>query len=297
MKNRNQAAAEMADMSSPAKEARIAQKICHKGIAAIAVLIGMLVLPQSAQAETFYACVKGKKLRMVGADDGCKKKETKISWNDVGPAGPPGPPGPKGDRGPQGAMGPPGPAGPAGSAGDAVAAVCEALGFPSDCKLGELLPTIAPPGTVWVPSTGLLWEKKEDCGMAMPYANPHCMQNEYQWSATGTAFDGTVATVFLALLNDTRELGANCFAGFCDWRLPTIEELQTIASPSLCDGGRKPCFDTAIFGPTTPGFYWSSNTYLAWPQPVFAQGIGLSGDVTNALKVDSRPVRAVRNGR
>jgi hypothetical protein len=79
-------------------------------------------------------------VRLVGANEPCRRNETKIHWNVVGPVGPrgpqgvpglpgpqgfpgkpgdPGPPGPQGPQGPQGATGPTGPAGPQGERGPA----------------------------------------------------------------------------------------------------------------------------------------------------------------------------------
>src|SRR5689334_20657511 len=46
------------------------------------------------------------------------------------------------------------------------------------------------------------------------------------------------------------------FAGHCDWRLPTVVELQTIFD---CRAGN-PCID-APFGPTASGAYWSSTDH------------------------------------
>jgi hypothetical protein len=45
------------------------------------------------------------------------------------------------------------------------------------------------------------------------------------------------------------------FAGRCDWRIPTIAELQSIVSTPPCLG---PCIDP-IFG-STRVLYWSSTT-------------------------------------
>ncbi len=59
-------------------------------------------------------------------------------------------------------------------------------------------------------------------------------------------------TTFLPALNSS-----GCFAGQCDWRLPTIYELQTILSeayPCATD----PCIDP-VFGPT-PTYSLSATT-------------------------------------
>src|SRR5258706_11691293 len=87
----------------------------------------------------FFACVRidrendeGRLMRLVASGEPCRRNETKVHWNVVGPQGPQGPigpvgpVGPKGSTGPQGivgtqgptgAVGPTGPQGPAGVTG------------------------------------------------------------------------------------------------------------------------------------------------------------------------------------
>jgi lamin tail-like protein/collagen triple helix repeat protein len=69
------------------------------------------------------ACVKkgSGQVRVVRPGAGCRKNESRLSWNAQGPAGPRGPAGATGAAGatgPAGAAGPAGPAGPAGAKGD-----------------------------------------------------------------------------------------------------------------------------------------------------------------------------------
>lgn len=119
-------------------------------------------------------------------------------------------------------------------------------------------------GTVTDQLTGLQWEKKTDDGSV------HDKDNRYSWSTApdeGEAPDGTAYTDFLATLNDS----SGCFAGRCDWRLPTIYELQTIVPPSVCTTA--PCIDQSVFGPTGSGggpfdytlLYWSSTSVIDTP--------------------------------
>ena len=94
---------------------------------------------RSVDAQEYYGCYitkDGSAFRIVTDPSQCKKVETAISWNAVGPAGPEGPqgpigltgftgangvqgpqgiPGPVGATGPTGATGPQGPQGPAGA--------------------------------------------------------------------------------------------------------------------------------------------------------------------------------------
>ena len=94
-----------------------------RGVALAVALLLVPVVPLSA--DVLEACVnKGSGgMRLVAAGVACQASETRILWNDEGPAGPAGPAGatgpagPAGPAGPVGATGPAGPSGPAGPAG------------------------------------------------------------------------------------------------------------------------------------------------------------------------------------
>lgn len=60
------------------------------------------------------ACVHQSQIRIVDADEPCRRHEVRVSWNVTGPQGPQGP---KGDKGPQGIPGPQGVQGPKGDQG------------------------------------------------------------------------------------------------------------------------------------------------------------------------------------
>jgi len=101
-------------------------------------------------------------------------------------------------------------------------------------------------GTVTDRLTALQWEKKTNDSTI------HDSSNTYSEGTTRGAADGTVFTTFLATLNQN----GSCFAQKCDWRLPTVEELQTILlKPYPCD---TPCIDENLFGPVGNAWYWSS---------------------------------------
>lgn len=146
-------------------------------------------------------------------------------------------------------------------------------------------------GTVTDNSTRLIWEQKTTTvGSGVNLVDPHDVDNTYTWGSTSAPYppNGTAFTDFLANLNGG--LGPNtCFANQCDWRLPSIAELQTIVAAS-----GDPTIDP-IFGPTQPDFYWSSSTIPAVPTFAVAEffhgGGGTFGDKTSNLYV-----RAVRGG-
>jgi len=158
--------------------------------------------------------------------------------------------------------------------------------------------------------TGLEWEKKTGavgaasvCPGGANCGDPNNVNNLYTWSNSGTtAFNGGAQTLFLDLLNDVAGGGTTCFAGHCDWRLPTSggccgtgpvqpAELESIVD---CSGGA-PCVDPA-FGPTWSSLYWSSSTVAGLPS--IAWGVWFNtGAVSNLYtKTDVVFVRAVRGG-
>jgi hypothetical protein len=129
-------------------------------------------------------------------------------------------------------------------------------------------------GTVTDALAGLMWEKKGDldgvpiiCSSAGVCPDPHDADNQYTYSAgdpQGPA--GTVFTVMLAQLN-----AGGGFPGYADWRLPTLEELQSLVdyadasvpvTHASFDAG---CIATC--SPTvcscTEGIYWTGNLVVS----------------------------------
>jgi hypothetical protein len=149
-------------------------------------------------------------------------------------------------------------------------------------------------GTVTDRLTALQWEKKDNLDSTPNLTDRHDADNTYTWSAgIGlTAAGGTAYTDFLATLN-----GGGCFAGQCDWRLPTMYELQTIllGEPYPCT--TSPCIDQAAFGPTVGNVpYWSATTYAWTPDDAWFVTFGSGGVHDYAFKGNHNYVRAVRAG-
>jgi hypothetical protein len=158
-------------------------------------------------------------------------------------------------------------------------------------------------GTVTDNQTGLMWEKKDtDC------PGIHCYKDIFTWcsgpypscASGANPPDGTAFTGFLYALNsESLPMGdfriAGCFNGYCDWRLPTIWELDTIMDPTQgsCGGGTGACIDP-IFGATQTYYYWSATTLQHYPSEawvVLTQGASLW-----RFKSDYANARAVRSG-
>ena len=138
-------------------------------------------------------------------------------------------------------------------------------------------------GTISDAQTGLEWEKLDDA------SGLHDKDAMYSWAG---------AFAKISALN-----GPPCLAGHCDWRLPNVNELQTIVDYGKKTRAVSPAFDTscsagctiAACSCTAANEYWSSSSYA--PNPLDAWGVSFGfGDVVNLRKTSASRVRAVRGG-
>jgi len=147
-------------------------------------------------------------------------------------------------------------------------------------------------GTVSDLNTGLMWEQTTSTCTG----EVTCYINAYLWSTGGNLADGTAFTSFLATLNNGDSIYGGvstpimgCFANHCDWRLPSIVELQGIVNTS-----DSPTIDP-IFGPTQSGLYWSATTDYGYPSLAWLVDF-LDGTLFGGYKPSRYYVRAVRSG-
>jgi hypothetical protein len=138
-------------------------------------------------------------------------------------------------------------------------------------------------GTITDERTGLMWEKLSDDGSI------HDKDTLHTWSnAFAVKIDG---------------LNTMAFAGYADWRLPNVNELQSIVSYGAASPAVSPPFNTACVPPCTVltcsctrfDYHWSSTSYQNFPQHAWFVHFG-DGGVSANSKSSTVPVRAVRGG-
>lgn len=160
--------------------------------------------------------------------------------------------------------------------------------------------------------TGLMWEMKTAGGLR-------------DWDQTYTNYDSTVSAQKLdsatnVLSNPTQDeidaptnsvgfkntVNATNLCGFNDWRLPTLEELQSIVKNGGAFPG--PTIDATWFPNTKPLAFWTSSPLLSPPPeppdppgpprivyPYFAWSVFFGdGFVVSYYRSSSNPVRLVR---
>ena len=139
-------------------------------------------------------------------------------------------------------------------------------------------------GTITDATTRLMWEKKSADGSI------HDWTNAYIWAdAFGT---------FVAQLN-----AGSGFAGHSDWRLPNVNELQSLAdygavSPAIdqtFNTGCVPSCTVTSCSCTQASYYWSSTPYQLAPPSAWAVFF-YAGQVLAPEQQFASYVRAVRAG-
>jgi hypothetical protein len=182
-------------------------------------------------------------------------------------------------------------------------------------------------GTITDCVTGLMWEKKVKLDHVREPANLHDADNCYAWrgacamsreaecsvdadcGANGpcvTADCQTAAPNGLTIFKWVAQLNAATFAGYGDWRVPNVKELQSLVDYNIV----KPAIAAAFAGNscsscsdladpacscTQPENYWSSTTLAPANDGAWVVYFA-NGTVVFNVKTSTFFVRAVRGG-
>ena len=146
--------------------------------------------------------------------------------------------------------------------------------------------------------TGLMWEKKDRSG------GIHDRDDKYTWTSGAGDASGTAFSDFLTTLNSPP-----CFAGFCDWRLPTRLELSSIVDLGVVGAEDVPMVEPVFEANCLPGCtvalcsctdagtgggYWTSTTFAGSDNQAWLIGFR-TGSPETFGKTNPLHVRAVRN--
>lgn len=105
--------------------------------------------------------------------------------------------------------------------------------------------------TVTDTQTGLMWEKKTTTfGSGTSEMDIRDVDNRYTWEYVMHDWIDRLNGRLIAFANDA------AFGRHSDWRIPTMQELNTILEPQA--SGRI----DAVFGPNAPASYWTSSRRL-----------------------------------
>lgn len=144
-------------------------------------------------------------------------------------------------------------------------------------------------GTIIDRRLGLQWEKKIEGSGCL-----HCVADRYAWTAGVSAPDGAAFGAFLPALNACESADGGVviggFAGHCDWRLPTYDELRSIFDFDACFIEGRACVP-AVFGPTAPSIYWTVISRRQYDALMVDFSLGFDGWDS---KQQPHAVRAVR---
>lgn len=159
-------------------------------------------------------------------------------------------------------------------------------------------------GTITDNRTGLVWERLNDAGgindkdATFTWANAFNKVRLLNGDAGGCIAAGNPSSCCSGA-----GMGSGCaaFAGFTDWRLPSVNELQSLSNygtlmPAVHAAFNASCTPSCVMcSCTQPSLYWSNTSLLS--NPINAWGLGFDdGYVSDSIKLNSLPVRAVRGG-
>ncbi len=167
----------------------------------------------------------------------------------------------------------------------------------TDGKLGFSFASVAG-GCVQDNVTGLMWEVKTADGGLRDWTHTY---THYDSTTTAQKSIGTAPTqaeidAATNSIGFKNSVNNQTLCGFSDWRLPTVDELQSIVDYGVAAPAPAPLIDATWFPNTQGGVFWSASPYAGSSDSAWVIGFG-SGQVYGGLRYGSGvSVRLVRAG-
>ena len=155
--------------------------------------------------------------------------------------------------------------------------------IPLDAKGKKISSAVITAHCVIDQRTGLTWELKTDDG------GIHDKDNDYRWGGAGAEKIGDLFyDDWNNFLDDTN---SEKLCGFSDWRIPDIDELNTL----VVADNQPLAIDTTYFSQTLISPYWSASAYAQYPE--HAQTVHFGNGAShyyNGYRGNRLPLRLVR---
>jgi hypothetical protein len=139
-------------------------------------------------------------------------------------------------------------------------------------------------GTITDNGTGLMWEELENVYGTENLSDPTDVDNNY--------------TTWNLAFQNIADLNAANFAGYSDWRMPNIKEIQTLKNYGELSPTIDLAFNNGTDSFTQPSGYWSSTTSLSNPGWAYGENFyQVGGTFPTLFKTNpfaNGSVRAVR---
>lgn len=130
-------------------------------------------------------------------------------------------------------------------------------------------------GTVTHKASGLTWKS---CPEGL--SGPQCGEGK------------ALSADWRAALSATASVNAAGFAGFSDWRLPNVKELQSIVEISCSS----PSIDEKVFPKTPADWFWSATSFVLGPTDAWGVSFGSGYSFPKPKSAPYGHVRLVRGG-
>ncbi|MBN2062147.1 MAG: DUF1566 domain-containing protein [Deltaproteobacteria bacterium] len=146
----------------------------------------------------------------------------------------------------------------------------------------------------------LMWEVKSSKDSNSNYGNPNDADNTYAWYDPNPATNGTAEGLSRNSSDFLTAMNSRHYAGYSDWRMPTLDELKTL----IIESDNHTHIDTNLFPNTiflknnNLQYYWTSTDYDYCSQPgicIWAVTFRTGHTIGNHSKVLKHHIRAVRD--